>query len=717
MKIVKVDRKLRNVGITFCILAAFVSSSPRASGQPRRTKPPTHEELYARVKANPVITLAPKSVTGAPLNDAQKADMKKADDLQEKAEQLFDKAQYADAAAAAGEAAQIRGSTVGPGNYLAMNSTALMQQAKTASKMAPAEQAKFTEAETALNDWESLNKDGHYEEARSKAEAVLAYAKANLPPVHPLTAMAYLRLGTTLIDLGDYNESLKNLNVAESQTKTLFGRNHPRYALVMDRLGWVKIYLAGQGVFSKKIADEAVNNLQMAVQIYRTTVGETVETAESLDNLGTALLYTQKVPEAIDSKLRALFIRQTLLGPDARDTGVSLSNIAWLYGRIGLTSEALPLRERALNIFKKLLRPDHPYIYLESANLGWEYHLAGRDDEAIRIFEDLVAKDKDRKEKNRPDVVQRLARLAEVYAAAEKYDSARSTMKQAFEATKALFAGEYPEQAVTSLEGLARSAQRARMFDLAQQYFAQLCNWGDTDKTPIDDADRGMYDFYYGSALIENGEIAEAKKVLTKCLDRLKSDKPEEQVRLIQPLLYLSRAETALGNYPASIKAADQAVQIAEGRKSTGPDFALAFSKMWLGRAYSKAGNVAMAEFSLKDAETTLDTLADRDPTGAILVRIELAELYQASSKRDEAIKLLNDALAKCRDIQSRLQNAQLDAVTARVLYTLYDITASGGATAKEREDWKKEALSLLSKLENAQLLNADEKAWLAKNR
>jgi len=693
------------LGIVGCCGAAFAQSNP----------PPTHAELYARVKDVSIHQATQKSATGAPLTTEQLADLEKATKSQERAESLSDEGKYLEAATAAKEAMRIRASILGSPNYLTVSSVALAAVSDQAAAMAPDAQAEYAAADKALRDWNALNEEGHYEQAKEKATFALEYAKRRLNETHPMMALAYLRLGTTQIDLGEYSAALESIEKAKTLTKAIYGATHPKYAAVMDRLGWVNIYLAGQGVETKARVDTALESLQTAVQIYRSTVGEVGETAESLDNLGTAMAYAGRVREAIDTKLRALFIRETVLGPEARDTGVSLSNLAWLYGRLGMTSEVLPLRERALAIFRKLLRPDHPYIYLESANVGWDYHLSGRDEEAIQLFESLVEQDKARKDKVRPDVVQRLSRLAEVNAAARRYAAAHEVMERAFADIKTLYGSEYSEQAIDTLAGMARAATRARMFEDASKYYALVCEWSADSKNRVSADERVIYEKSLGATLLELGRIKEAKRILSDCVTQIESDSTVNRLQMIEPLIYLSRIETELKDNAAATKHADRAVQIAESNTSA-KDFTTAFPQLWLGRAFSHAGNYAMAEFCLKEAKSTFDRLEDRDPTGALLVRVELANTLVSESKSDDALKLLNEALTKCRDLRKTVTNPYLDAMQARVLRTLWEATKSGGASSDQRGEWKRECVEMLKALSADNLLNADEKAWLAAN-
>ena len=58
--------------------------------------------------------------------------------------------------------------------------------------------------------------------------------------------------------------------------------------------------------------------------------------------------------------LRALAIRQKVLGPESLDTAVSLNDLGVLYTKMGRYSEAEPLDQQALQIRKKALGSEHP---------------------------------------------------------------------------------------------------------------------------------------------------------------------------------------------------------------------------------------------------------------------------------------------------------------------------------------------------------------------
>ena len=171
-----------------------------------------------------------------------------------------------------------------------------------------------------------------------------------------------------------------------------------------------------------------------------------------------------------------------------------------------------------------------------------------------------------------------------------------------------------------------------------------------------------------------------------------------------------------MGEFDSAVRHGDEAMQIAES-KSGSDTVATAFTKLWLGHIHAKAGNPVIAQFTLEEAQVAFDKFRERDPTGAVLVRIERAACFSAQSKQAEGLALLREALKICRDASDTHSGPTIDASTANVLRGLFDATKSGGASESERTAWKTEAVRLFTELERHGQLMADESAWLAANR
>ncbi len=698
-----------------CLAVLGLHQTPGALGQSSQPAHIGHEQAYARVSKRPLIAPHRLRPDGAVLPPQQKEQAAQADALYEEAVTLRENRDYPSAAARAGEAARLREQLFGPSHYTTISAAVMAATMKTTEQFGPDRKQALADADQHLREWEALQLDARYPEARRKAQAALAIAEEKLPTRHPLRAWGRLRLGTTLIELGEYDQALKALEEAAAEMRRIYGANHPSYADALDRLGWVNVYRAITGAAGRESAEPAVSALESAVAIYRATIGEARQTAESLDNLGTALMYVNRAADARDAKLRALYIRETVLGPEARDTGVSLSNTAWMYTQLGAPAESLPLRERALAIFRKNLRADHPYVRMEQSNLAWNLHLVGRHDDAITLYRELV--DADRKSPTADDieVAQRLARLGQLYAETGQAVQAAEVFDDVVSAAVALHAQEKAEQAIGLMNLISRAAHRARMYDKAAGLAAKSHEWTQR-QAGVSDEERGLRAGFYGSLLVACGRNEEAKAVLSEAVERLRSADGEPGIRIVECLINLARAEAAIGEIKAAERHCDEAMQIAES-KSGAHSPVTAFAKLWLGHVYIIAGHHAIAQFSLEESQSAFDAMRSRDPAGSVLARIERGKCLSAQSKKPEAVALLREALQISREVGGRADGAQVDALTAGALRGLVDAGTSGGATGEELAEWKREAVQLLAKLEASGQLTAEEKAWLKSNR
>ena len=106
--------------------------------------------------------------------------------------------------------------------------------------------------------------------------------------------------------------------------------------------------------------------------------------AEALSAQVRRLYGEGKYAEAIPLAQRVLALRETALGPDHPDVGLSLNNLAYLYGAQGRYGDAEPLYKRSLGIAEKALGPDHPNVGQSLNNLAGLYQAQGRYADAGR---------------------------------------------------------------------------------------------------------------------------------------------------------------------------------------------------------------------------------------------------------------------------------------------------------------------------------------------
>ena len=145
----------------------------------------------------------------------------------------------------------------------------------------------------------------------------------------------------------------------------------PEAALLLNNTGY---YLYERARYS-----EAEPLLVRALQIRERLLGLLhPDTATSFHNL--ALLYHNqgKYAQAEPLYVRALAIREQQLGADHPDTAQSLNNLALLYQSQGKYEQAKPLYQRAFVIYEKALGPEHPDTATSLHNLASLYQKPGQ---------------------------------------------------------------------------------------------------------------------------------------------------------------------------------------------------------------------------------------------------------------------------------------------------------------------------------------------------
>jgi tetratricopeptide (TPR) repeat protein len=85
---------------------------------------------------------------------------------------------------------------------------------------------------------------------------------------------------------------------------------------------------------------------------------------------------------ALDANLRALAIREQVLGPDHPDVAQSLANAGMESKHLGHLHDVEPRYQRALAIFVKALGPDNPTTGISHLNYGELLRMLGRLDES-----------------------------------------------------------------------------------------------------------------------------------------------------------------------------------------------------------------------------------------------------------------------------------------------------------------------------------------------
>jgi CHAT domain-containing protein/Tfp pilus assembly protein PilF len=135
--------------------------------------------------------------------------------------------------------------------------------------------------------------------------------------------------------------------------------------------------------------------------------------------------------EAIGFAERELAIKEKMFGPDHREVGVSLHDLAVLYGTQGRYAEAAPLHKRSLAIWEKALGPNGLNVGVTLHNLADVYRTLGRNAEAEPLFKRSLSIQEKALGRDHPYVAATLGALAVLYTSQGRYLEAEPLRRRA----------------------------------------------------------------------------------------------------------------------------------------------------------------------------------------------------------------------------------------------------------------------------------------------
>jgi len=234
---------------------------------------------------------------------------------------------------------------------------------------------------------------------------------------------------------------------------------HPAVATSLNNLG--ELYRA-QGAY-----DKAEPLYVRALAIREQVLGPMhPHVAQSLNNLA-ALYQAQGAYAKVEPLyVRALAISEKALGPTHPDVAPCLNNLAELYREQGTYDKAEPLYVRALAIVEKALGPMHPHVAKSLNNLAQLYLAQGAYAKAEPLYVRALAIVEKVLGPTHPDVATSLNNLAELDRAQGAYDQAE---------TRAARAAEIREQQLrTELARLSEPRKRALMMLLQGETYGLI---------------------------------------------------------------------------------------------------------------------------------------------------------------------------------------------------------------------------------------------------
>lgn len=194
---------------------------------------------------------------------------------------------------------------------------------------------------------------GEFELAESLYAQALAIAQAH-PAFGPSElAMLFHNIGGLAHARGDFAAGEPLARRAVELSRAALGPDHPQS--LADEVAWaglldgLKRYAESEPIYRRALATWEAR-------------GEALEVAACCHNLGALCAAQRRWPEADAQYRRALLIKQSCLGTEHPDVGLTLHNLGLLCKQRRRVAEAREHLQQALQIFEASLDPQHPHL-------------------------------------------------------------------------------------------------------------------------------------------------------------------------------------------------------------------------------------------------------------------------------------------------------------------------------------------------------------------
>ena len=224
-----------------------------------------------------------------------------------------------------------------------------------------------------------------YEEALPVQESVVATARRLFGGRdHPKLATALGNLGTTLGELGRFDEALQTLGEAHDMRRRLMRGPHPEIAAGMRQRAAT---LRSMGRWQ-----EALDWARRALTVTRLVFeGDHPDVAESLDDLATTYDGLGRSVDALPLRQEALAMRQRIHPSAHDDVATSLANVAFTLSHLGEYQEALLLQKESAQVTRQLHKTDNDALAVVTDNIGSTYSAMGLRAEALASKQEALA--------------------------------------------------------------------------------------------------------------------------------------------------------------------------------------------------------------------------------------------------------------------------------------------------------------------------------------
>ncbi|MEQ1669661.1 MAG: CHAT domain-containing tetratricopeptide repeat protein [Hyphomicrobium sp.] len=273
----------------------------------------------------------------------------------------------------------------------------------------------------------ALAAEGKYDQALSKAEALINLSKdkdggMNAPHAEALSWAAYL-----LVAMGDVQGAAAYFERAVEIYGRVLPADHPDLATSLNNLGFYR-YRLGRYLESEALYRRALDIRERVLKADDPAI------ADTLANLAELYKAQERAEDAVPLLNRALEIRSRALDPNDPRIAASLQNLA---GAMELDpagdkfAAAQKLLERALAIRLKSQRPDHPEVAGAISKLATNLFNQGKYKEAGDRFAEALAIRRKSQPPKHPDIASTLAGLGMNHLELKRFTEAEVALREA----------------------------------------------------------------------------------------------------------------------------------------------------------------------------------------------------------------------------------------------------------------------------------------------
>ncbi len=346
--------------------------------------------------------------------------------------------------------------------------------------------------------------------------------------------------------------------------------------------------------------DKAIPLLQKSLDIRRETLGnENLEVAQSLYDLGWALVEKQKSAEAEPLLRESLAIRRKLLGNEHPVVAESMNLVANALRDKGDTAAAETLHRETLALRRKLFGNVHHDVAQSLNNLALLLTEKGAYDEAETLYQETLAIDHQLGLDQEPDGLTHKSNYALLKDNKGEYDAAEQLYRENIETRRKVLGNEHPGLAY-GLNNLAEVLRKKGDYAAAEPLFREgitiLVKQMGEDNTNVATLTQNL-----AKVLYEKGDYATAEPLYLQSLASYRKRLGEENARTARTLSNLGLLLFEKGDAATAEQHLRQSLQTMRRLYPQGHTD-VAMTLVGLGRLLTETGRASEAESLLREA-------------------------------------------------------------------------------------------------------------------